>query len=308
MYFNYNEINWYLFGFMTGLRNLAKNGTVLGLKKSIGKILQPINYYTRFPEYSFFAKEIGLYVDRAQSSQPIKVLDVGSPKLFGLYLAYHYKLCIQLTDISSANIDEYVTLWKAIQSSALGETMFVQQDGRVQPYPDKSFDIIYSMSVLEHIDGKDPEAKLIAEMLRLLRPGGMLILSVPFGNKYIEQTMTGFSYVAPGIDEQENYFFQRIYDAPTLQARLLDPLLTQMQKVNTWTIFRRPGRLTKYYHTIMPRLGENINGLIGFLNPFFSYYLNQHRKEIYTGFHTSYGPNHSHHDIYGDVVLVCHKP
>lgn len=308
MYSKYSEVNWFLFGVMTGLMNLVKNGIALGLKKTIGKILQPINYYTRFPEYSFFAKSIGKFVDTVQSDQPLKVLDIGSPKLFGLYLAYYYTFYVQLTDISSVNIDEYVTLWNAIQSTAKGKTTFVQQDGRMQPYPDESFDIIYSMSVLEHIDGNEPEIKFIAETLRLLRPGGLLILSVPFGDKYVEQTMTGFSYVAQGIDQQENYFFQRIYDQSTLQTRLLNPLLSQVNKVNAWTVFRKQGMLTQWYHTVMPRLGENINGLFGFLNPIFSYWINQHKKEIYTEFYTSYGQNHSHHDVYGDVILVCQKP
>jgi SAM-dependent methyltransferase len=44
------------------------------------------------------------------------------------------------------------------------------------PEPDSSFDWVLSNSVLEHIDGIEP---VLAEVARLLRPGGEFILTVP---------------------------------------------------------------------------------------------------------------------------------
>ena len=53
----------------------------------------------------------------------------------------------------------------------------IEFNGRLIPFPDNNFDAILCTEVLEH--AKHPEA-LIAEMLRVLRPDGMLVLTVPF--------------------------------------------------------------------------------------------------------------------------------
>ena len=53
----------------------------------------------------------------------------------------------------------------------------VDFDGRIIPFPDGAFDNVLCTEVLEHVE--DP-AGLIAEMLRVLRPGGTLLVTVPF--------------------------------------------------------------------------------------------------------------------------------
>jgi SAM-dependent methyltransferase/putative flippase GtrA len=50
-------------------------------------------------------------------------------------------------------------------------------NGRAIPFPDASFDHVLCTEVLEHAE--DPSA-LVAEMLRVLRPGGTLLATVPF--------------------------------------------------------------------------------------------------------------------------------
>ncbi len=45
------------------------------------------------------------------------------------------------------------------------------------PFPDEHFDVVLCMSVLEHLE--DPR-RGITEMRRVLRPGGRIIVSVPF--------------------------------------------------------------------------------------------------------------------------------
>ena len=53
----------------------------------------------------------------------------------------------------------------------------VEFDGTAIPFPDNHFDAVICTEVLEHAVA--PEA-LIAEMHRVLRPGGSLVLTVPF--------------------------------------------------------------------------------------------------------------------------------
>lgn len=63
------------------------------------------------------------------------------------------------------------------QARALGIYLSVHTCGGADvPEPDSSFDWVLSNSVLEHIDGIEP---VLAEVARLLRPGGQFIFTVP---------------------------------------------------------------------------------------------------------------------------------
>jgi tocopherol O-methyltransferase len=53
-------------------------------------------------------------------------------------------------------------------------TRFVQQDVMANDFPDGSFDVVWALEVLEHIEDR---ASFYEEMMRLLRPGGRLALS-----------------------------------------------------------------------------------------------------------------------------------
>lgn len=304
LHFHYQEPEWYRFGIAVGLRNLRVNRLRLGLKKTAGKILQPINYYTRFPEYALFRRALDGYLSARSAARPLSVLDIGSPKLFGLYVAHAYAADTQLTDISRANIDEYTLLWRGMADDARGSAAFARADGRSLPYADASFDVVYSMSVVEHIDGEDPEGRVIAEMLRVLRPGGLLLLSVPFGQRGVEQHMYGFSYVAEQVGGRQQYFFQRIYDAGMFEGRIASRLRPQLDDMRLWTVSRAERPATRAFHSVMPRLGENVGGLLGFLNPIWSTLINREHSGIRADIHSSYTQHHTHHDIYGDIVVA----
>lgn len=58
-----------------------------------------------------------------------------------------------------------------------GSEDVVAFDGRAIPFPDASFDIVLCTEVLEH--AAEPQT-LIAEIERVLKPGGKLIATVPF--------------------------------------------------------------------------------------------------------------------------------
>lgn len=49
-------------------------------------------------------------------------------------------------------------------------------DGQSIPYPDASFDLVFSDNVLEHLDEPD---KVFAEVWRVLRPGGLFLFKTP---------------------------------------------------------------------------------------------------------------------------------
>src|SRR5580693_6712577 len=137
------EVNYYSFGLELGARNLFHNGFALGLRKSFGKLLQPINSYTRIPEYEFMGSWIEAYAKRGR----VKILDVGSPKCFGLGLAHRLNAEVHMTDIDQASVEEALILCAAMREKSSGKAEFSVADGRKLDYPDESFDIVYAMSV-----------------------------------------------------------------------------------------------------------------------------------------------------------------
>src|SRR6266853_2246593 len=97
--FRYKELDYYLFGLSAGLRTLFGYGLSLGFRKTMGKILQPINSYTRFPEYFYMDCAVRRYLEANPSPRRVRILDVGSPKCFGLLLASVLETEIELTDL-----------------------------------------------------------------------------------------------------------------------------------------------------------------------------------------------------------------
>jgi len=57
-----------------------------------------------------------------------------------------------------------------------GEVYFTQSDGYFLPYPSDSFDKVICSEVLEHVPNYQT---LVGELIRVLKPGGILALSVP---------------------------------------------------------------------------------------------------------------------------------
>jgi len=299
--FPHRELTYYSFGLRAGIANLLSNGLRMGAKKTAGKILQPVNSYTRFPEYYWFDRAISCHLAALPGGSGATILDVGSPKLFGLYLGVKTTAELTLTDISEVNIDEYKLMWQALKKRAKGTVDFSLQDARNIKFPDASFDVVYSMSVLEHVAGEGGDSTAVAELLRVLKPGGLLVLSVPFGSSYVEQKRVGFAGAARKTGDQQVYFFQRIYDAAAFEQRIVrrlagasDLKLTTIQRTRPW-ISRGFGAL-----------GENLRGLLGGLNPVFSAMGNRSVEGV-RPFDTRYGEFHSAKDIYGDLILTARK-
>lgn len=57
-----------------------------------------------------------------------------------------------------------------------GQTRVTQATGHELPFPDASFDLVTALDVIEHIED---DRSAVEEMVRVLRPGGYLLLAVP---------------------------------------------------------------------------------------------------------------------------------
>jgi SAM-dependent methyltransferase len=86
-------------------------------------------------------------------------------------------------DIWGADTFEgYYAAWPDIVPAQVREYIYKIEDGRAD-FPDAHFDVVLSNQVLEHV--RDPEAA-IADMHRLLKPGGTLIVSFPVSETWYE--------------------------------------------------------------------------------------------------------------------------
>jgi SAM-dependent methyltransferase len=57
---------------------------------------------------------------------------------------------------------------------------FMRMDGRALDFPDREFDVVYSLSSIEHFGGVAGASAAMREMARVLKPGGLLIVATEF--------------------------------------------------------------------------------------------------------------------------------
>ncbi|MBC8000029.1 MAG: class I SAM-dependent methyltransferase [Leptolyngbya sp.] len=118
-----------------------------------------------------------------------KVLEVGTGYGFGL--CYLHKLGIDATGIEpGAGINgfegRYSQAIRLLEANGLKNPseFLYPAVGESLPFPDNTFDIVYSLDVLEHV--KDVEGCL-AEAYRVVKPGGIIKMAVPNYNGLREQ-------------------------------------------------------------------------------------------------------------------------
>lgn len=58
--------------------------------------------------------------------------------------------------------------------------VFLRMNGLALAFPDAAFDVVYSLSSVEHFAGLDGAKAAVAEMARVLRPGGILALATEY--------------------------------------------------------------------------------------------------------------------------------
>ena len=212
-------------GVLVGLRSLRRE-PVLGLKR----LVLPVSYWR--------SREFGYAWQHLTCPPGSRVLDLGSPKDLAAMLARHRAYHVVATDILPQAVALSQRYADAQQLNgqgagrATGTVRSEVQDGRALSYPDASFDAAYSVSVLEHIpDGGDTAA--IRELLRVVRPGGVVVVTVPFDRRYRETFVHGQVYERKA-GGSEPVFYERHYDRRTLHERLLSTELADVVDLSYW--------------------------------------------------------------------------
>lgn len=192
-------------GLAMGMSTLRRE-PVLGLKR----VLLPSSYW-RTMEFAYVYRQLRLPAGA-------RVLDVGSPKELALILARRRGYAVTATDLLPEPVDiarRYAQA-QGINGEGAGRVRAETQDGRHLTYPDNHFDAAFAVSVLEHIpDNGDTEA--MREMVRVVKPGGLVVVTTPYDLHYREDSVAGSFSGRP----DEETIWERHYDAETLERRLL---------------------------------------------------------------------------------------
>ena len=196
----------------------------LGLRESV----RGLDYF-RFYEYPRVLETLSL-------EPGCSVLDLGcGTGLFPLFCASHFPE-IRYTAV---DIDDGAIAWQKKKANRLrgpANLEICPGDSRSLGFPSESFDRVANLGSIEHIPG-DGDIRTAREMGRVCRPGGRLVLSIPYGK-------TG------GEAETTPHWksFERRYDERMLEDRLIGPSGCRILAVD---YFGEPGfRFSKYWYRL----------------------------------------------------------
>jgi len=184
-----------------GLRQLARRRH---LREAVVRLVVPMDP-SRYLEIPWAVRRL-----RARPGE--SVLDLASPKLLCVVLARHGA---RVTSVDQ--LPEEIDRWRSIARDEPNLELRVA-DGRALPFADESFDHATSISVLEHVGGEHGDEEALRELARCVRPGGRLLLTVPYASvAWVEYRSTSAYVDEGGRDDSGRVFFQHWYDDDALE-------------------------------------------------------------------------------------------
>jgi SAM-dependent methyltransferase len=118
-------------------------------------------------------------------------------------------------------------------------------DGRNLPFPDDHFDVVYSLSSIEHFGGHEAAAQAMREMRRVVRPGGIVCVAT-------ELLLQG--------DDHEEFFTREELQRDVIEASGLVPVEQLHEEPIPRELLEDPvwmdGDVTRVPHIVMA-LGEH---------------------------------------------------
>lgn len=173
------------------------------LKQMLRTIINPFDI-TRDVEFGYLLKAL-----KNNNIRLGKILDVSSPFIMAYILSSRSQVI--KTDINPSERE-------MIKEDS--NLRFNLEDGTQLSYQDNSFDLVYSISVIEHIYEKYVEA--VKEMIRVLKPGGHLYLTFPVSDRHVEEWLDHRIYPEQ-FQRDGKAFFQYRFDRDDV-TRLLNSL------------------------------------------------------------------------------------
>jgi SAM-dependent methyltransferase len=196
-----------VFGFKLGSKLFFKG------KISPRLLLNPVSI-VRYFEFDYTNTNSQL-IDR------IKVLDISSPYLFGFFQSIKNNLDYHYINPDQRDLANVISLSEGTKFKADYSTQ--KMDALNLFYSNAYFDRVLSISVIEHI-GDNGDSEAMKEIWRVLKPGGLLILTFPVKKIYEIEYRDKDEYNLNPENKSAEYFFQRIYDKQKIEERLLSSI------------------------------------------------------------------------------------
>lgn len=187
---------------------LRKRGA--GAAETIGRLLLLPLDSTRYFEFDWVWRRL---VRRPDGQ---RFLDVSSPRL--LPLAYARRPGVETCWLLNPDSSDLSVTREWAEGMHLGrKCRFVEEPIERADFDEQTFDVVTSISVLEHIVD---ESVALKAMWQQTAPGGVLLLTLPCAAKAYDQSrdFNEYNLVEPSLDG--TYFFQRFYDERSLESRI----------------------------------------------------------------------------------------
>jgi SAM-dependent methyltransferase len=201
----------FFFSLKLGVVHLVRGffgGGRLCLREAVKRILIPMDISRYF--------ELSVVVDEFRDGE--RVLDLSSPKLAAFYGARTHRGSFF---VGLDRFQKEVLSWKALQDTADLPNLALSVADMVQlPFKDRSFDRVFSISVIEHLpDDLDSEA--LKEIARVLKPGGCFQMTTPLAAATSEVFLDRDIYSDP--PKPGRTFFYRNYDPELYERKFKAP-------------------------------------------------------------------------------------
>ncbi|HEX8598497.1 MAG TPA: class I SAM-dependent methyltransferase [Chloroflexia bacterium] len=132
--------------------------------------LTPLHEWSRRVEYPFVARELNC-------KPGMRVLDAGSGvTFFPVYLLERCKMRVECLDNEPSYADRMSQACKLLGIEPPVPFHVADLEGRL-PFPDKTFDAVVCISVLEHLSA-EARLKTVRELWRIVADGGHFIMTV----------------------------------------------------------------------------------------------------------------------------------
>jgi SAM-dependent methyltransferase len=178
---------------------LLRGAPRAGLRVAVTRLLVPMDPWRYY--------ELGRLADEQFAG---RCLDVSSPKLLTSLFEREGQADWTGIDLYEREIQQ----WQAVDPRLRVEVA----DATCLPYDDDSFDTCICVSVLEHIPD---DHKAMAEMWRVLRPGGALHLTIDIAQQARDVYVGSEIYGEASPEVGGRVFFEHIYGAGEIDGRLL---------------------------------------------------------------------------------------
>lgn len=188
------------------------------------------------------------FADKALQTGPGKtLLDISSPRLFPFWAATRRDFKVTMINPDAHDLQESRSLLRVLKNA---DRLEIRDDifATDLPFADNSFDFVSCISVIEHLNDRE-DSTAMDEFVRVLKPGGKIILTFPTNHEFFEEFRASDSYgTQDKNDETGLYFFSRFYDEASINSRLLkNPNLKVIQK--EYFAEKTPGWFNHYIKT-----------------------------------------------------------